>query len=210
MLNIRFTNLYPLWALTSVIAKGKFNPDWSGRYEKIKSGKGFQTIPELGGSCQSIMPIKLLEKPHLPSEISTLDDGRKGFIYIFCSTHYPIIYVGITDGDIRTGVFRDGRFMHHLRKTFACHSSSTSHTTGWQSHAFARYRDRRNSLTAAPHNPENILGSLVGSDLMIAFAPVELPEDPANYEGTVLREICNSSLWGNTNAQVLNLSLIHI
>lgn len=208
MPTIQFTDFYPLWSLGSVIATKRFNPLWNQAYETIRKGKGSYTYPHQGGCGQKIGSFQLMPRERLPSPIALLDNGQNGIIYVMCSTVYPILYVGITDSRLRTGIFGGGRFSHHMRKLFACHSSSTSHTAGWQTHAVTRYRDRiRIHGDRNDANP-NTHATKVGGDLVMAFGTTNEPWRPGDHEGTVLDAIFKALDFGGLAIEVLNTATI--
>jgi hypothetical protein len=210
-MNIKLTPLFPLWSMTKVEATGTLNMKWDEDYESVKLKGHSYRFPRAGGSGQKIQPINLMPRDQLPEPIAALDDGRKGHIYVLLSTIYPILYVGISQGTLRRGVFGAGRLGHHIRKLFACHSAQTSHTQGWPYHAINRYRDRvaayQATLGAMPKS-SNHYSTLVGGDLLIAFAETCEKWDPANYEGTVLDALNINLNTEGINLQILNTGVV--
>ena len=208
-MRIELTALYPLWSLSMVVASNCLNVGWDSSYESVKIKGQSYRYPGSGGAGQKIRSPKLLPRELLPDAVAALDDGRKGIVYVLCSTIYPILYVGISRGTLRHGVFGAGRFGHHIRKVFACHASQTSHTEGWPAHAIERYRDR----VLADREPKsrtalNWQGTMIGEDLMLAFGAVEGPWDPAKFEGTVLDAMLASFAWDSPWCQGLNTGTV--
>lgn len=186
-MRISFTKFYPLWALAPVIAEGDLMEDWSCSYNFINSKGNSYCYPDRGGAGQAIQSPRLLNRNLLPEELAFLDDGRRGIIYIICSILYPVLYVGITRGSLRKGVFGSGRLVHHIRKLFACHAPQTSHTEGWREHAIARYGDRLAAkLNTTKGQDINWCGTLIGEDLVFAVGSIENNNDPTLIEGTIL------------------------
>lgn len=204
---IKLTSFAPLWSMTKVEATGSLEMGWDGAYESVKAKNHSYRYPRAGGSGQKIQPLKLMLRDNLPENIASLDDGRSGHIYILLSTVYPILYVGISQGNLRNGVFGAGRLGHHMRKIFASHASQTSHTQGWPSHAIDRYRDRVAAYQTSRGlnlKPSNNDGTLVGGDLLIAFGKTDEEWDPADYEGTVLDTLHDSLKLNGIDVQILN------
>jgi hypothetical protein len=183
---IRLSSFHPLWALAPIIANRPLVKDWGCTYETVTVGKAKSTYPVRGGAGQVIQTPKLLKGSLLPEDIVALDDGRKGVIYVLVSTAYPILYVGISNGTLRDAVFGRGRLGHHLRKLFACHLSSTSHTQGWPLHAIQRYQDRVGAAGLIDCEEYRCPETMIGADLMIAVASLEHPWNPGDFEGTLL------------------------
>jgi hypothetical protein len=210
-MDIKLTPLYPLWSMTKVEATGTLNMNWDESYESVKVKRQSYRYPRASGSGQKIQPIKLIARNKLPEPIAALDDGRKGHVYVLLSTTYPILYVGISQGTLRTGVFGAGRLGHHIRKLFACHSAQTSHTHGWPYHAINRYRDRvaayQAALGAMPKS-SNHYSTLVGGDLLVAFVETCEKWDPANYEGTVLDALHKYLISKEIDLQILNTGVV--
>lgn len=206
-MRITLTTFFPIWALSKIEASEPLKPSWNGSYENVKVKNQSYCYPFEGGSGQKIQPLKLLPNDVLLDSISALDDGRMGLIYALVSTTYPILYVGITQGTIRKGIFGTGRLGHHIRKLFACHSTHTSHTEGWTSHAIERYRDRMDvyqSSSSSKRMLANFYGTLVGGDLLLAFGSTDGHWDPADYEGTVLKALDKSFKTNGIKLHILN------
>jgi len=110
---------------------------------------------------------------NLPIDVQNLDNPAVcGVVYVIISCEYPILYVGISNKGLRTGVFgAQGRFIHHARKLFAAPGAQTHHPNGWRSHAGTRYDDAV------------LRGQLSFDDLRIAFAA---DSSAVDHEGTVL------------------------
>ncbi len=185
-MNITFTDFYPLETLTSIIAEGYVNPNWDCHYSTIKVGNQSRTYPDNYGCRQKLLPTRLFNSDVLPAEIQAVNKGGQGLIYILTSLAYPLLYVGISSKNLQAGLFSGGRFSHHLRKIFAIHNGSTSHTLGWQQPAIQRYKDRININSNNESGLSRAYMSCIGSDLQIAFAHNGLEEwSPREYEGTV-------------------------
>ena len=186
-MEIAFTNFYPLERLTPIILDGFLDKGWNRQYSSVKVGGKNYIYPDNLGCGQNLVPPRLLNENLLPPEVQRVSLDARGLIYVLTSTVYPILYVGISAKNLGEGLFNSGRISHHLRKLFAVHNSSTSHTQGWQSHAINRYADRVSiSAKAAAEGPFAVGMSSVGSDLQIAFGYTS--EDVWNcedFEGTV-------------------------
>ncbi len=185
-MNINFTDFYPLETLTPIITEGLINPNWGCQYSTVKVGNQSRTYPDNFGCMQKLFQTILFNSDVLPTEIQAVNEGGQGLIYVLTSLAYPLLYVGISSKNLQTGLFSVGRFSHHLRKIFAIHNVSTSHTLGWQEHAVQRYKDRININSNNESSPSRAYISCIGSDLQIAFAHNGLEEwCPGEYEGTV-------------------------
>jgi len=110
-----------------------------------------------------------------------VSNGGNGWIYILRSNQHNILYVGISEKTLATGVFGDGRFRHHLRKLLAATGGATNHTKGWHKHATERYA----MLCELAHQSDRLDHALLVSDLHIAVAHVA---DPKRYEKFVLEK----------------------
>jgi hypothetical protein len=129
---IEFSCFYNLKEITSLKLKGCFNPCWKGLYCENNRPSG-------GGSGLLIKNFKL--DPENP-----FCKYGENLAYILTSNHYPILYVGASEGGLfgrklKTGVFGTGGRLHtHIKKIFAM-NQSINHTKGWRSHAKERYND---------------------------------------------------------------------
>jgi hypothetical protein len=201
---INLTDFFPLWTLAPCVASGKFDPRWDRTYHTVNGAGGSRCYPVGGGCGQTLRGPKLLAAPYLPAAVAALDDGRKGFIYVLTSTLYPILYVGISDGTLREGVFGPGRLGHHLRKIFACHASATSHTEGWPGHAVTRYQDRVGLHARGLGSSSLFDDTLLGGDLMLAFGAIDGFWAPENFEGTVLDAVREALIGAHHDLNILN------
>lgn len=185
-MEIRFTDFYPLERLAPLILDGCLNRKWNKQYSSNKTGKS-RIYPDDHGSGQVLLTPKLFPLELLPLEIQRMNHSAHGLIYVLSSISYPILYVGISAKNLSKGLFSGGRISHHLRKIFAIHNSSTSHTEGWQKSAIKRYEDRlaiEDEVVSHIHLSTNMI--CVGSDLQIAFGYSNDDSwDPEEYEGTV-------------------------
>lgn len=204
MPDLNFTDFYPLWRLSDVVATGTFNSHWNGSYDRITLKSKAYWYPQHGGCGQKIPSFKLKPTPALPGPIASIETLGNGVVYVLCSTIYPILYVGITDKGLRKGIFGGGRFAHHMRKLYASHASSTSHTAGWPAHAIARYRDRVRIYAEPAQQTTPNGGTLIGGDLVMAFASANTPWNPKSHEGTVLDSIRDANAWGDLQVEILN------
>lgn len=169
---VNFSNFFKLVELCEVTIQGAFNKSWGGGYHRPANGS--DSIP-LVGSGLTVGKPNLNVINDLPSEISKLAD-QKSFIYCIVSEAFPILYVGISTGDLRSGVFGGGRLHHHIRKLLASTDSGTNHTEGWRHHAGVRY-DSYRSFIASGRDINWV------DDVYISIAQVD---HPALIEGTVL------------------------
>lgn len=185
-MDILFTDFYPLEMLTPLIVDGHLKRKWNKQYLSNKTGKS-RVYPDDFGSGQTLFAPKLFPLDLLPLEVQDLNKTAHGLIYVLTSTSYPILYVGISSKNLSEGLFSEGRISHHLRKIFAIHSASTSHTKGWQKPAIKRYEDRlviKDEAISHIHFSTNM--TCVGSDLQIAFGYSNDDEwNSTDYEGTV-------------------------
>ena len=185
-MEILFTNFYPLERLTPIIVEGALNLNWNKHYSS-NGASSSRVYPDDLGSGQTLLAPKLLPQEVLPPEVQEINQTAHGLIYVLTSISYPILYVGISKKNLSEGFFGEGRISHHLRKLFAIHHVSTSHTQGWKQPAIKRYEDRvaiegQNSASI----PFSIDMSCVGSDLQIAFGYCNAEHwNCEDYEGTV-------------------------
>lgn len=170
---IKFSDFYGIDEIVEVNIQGKFSLDWSGKYQKTHCGV---MQPDMGSGL-TIGNLPLRANLPLPADFSSPDNT--GWIYILRSCCYPILYVGISRRNLKTGVFGSGRFRHHVRKLLACRGAGTNHTGGWQEHARRRYYDAKR-YQAAAIDEGRFLRSL-WSDLRIAIAHVDNPQDHENF-----------------------------
>jgi len=108
MPDLNFTDFYPLWRLSDVVATGTFNSHWNGSYDRITLKSKAYWYPQHGGCGQKIPSFKLKPTPALPGPIASIETLGNGVVYVLCSTIYPILYVGITDKGLRKGIFGGG------------------------------------------------------------------------------------------------------
>jgi hypothetical protein len=171
--------------LAPLIVYGILNRKWNKRYSSDMKGTS-RIYPDDLGSGLVLLAPKLFPQDLLPIEVQQLNETANGLIYVLTSTSYPILYVGISAKNLSKGLFNEGRISHHLRKIFAIHSVSTSHTKGWQKQAISRYEDRiiikDEDITHASFSTDM---SCVGSDLQISFGYCNDDWNPEDYEGTV-------------------------
>ena len=85
-MRIELTALYPLWSLSMVVASNCLNVGWDSSYESVKIKGQSYRYPGSGGAGQKIRSPKLLPRELLPDAVAALDDGRKGIVYVLCST----------------------------------------------------------------------------------------------------------------------------
>lgn len=185
-MDLLFTNFYPLEKLIPIIVEGALSCNWNKLYSS-KNALSSRIYPDAFGSGQNLLTPKLFSREILPPEIEVVNQAAHGLIYVLTSIYYPILYVGISSKNLSEGLFSEGRISHHLRKIFAIHNVSTSHTQGWQKPAIRRYEDRvaiENQNTV--NIPFSIDMSCVGSDLQIAFGYCNTRQwNAEDYEGTV-------------------------
>jgi len=219
-MEIRFTDFYPLERLAPLIVDGYLNLKWNKQYLSNKK-EASRIYPDVLGSGQTLLTPKLFPQNLLPIEVQQVNQIASGLIYVLTSTYYPILYVGISAKNLNKGLFSEGRISHHLRKIFAIHSVSTSHTKGWQIPAIKRYEDRitiNNEYKS--HSSCSTDMSCVGADLQIAFGySNESNWTPKDYEGTVFDffesrlklahhdlEVMNTKKMNRSNAQIFQPS----
>ncbi len=186
-----FSDFYKLDQLAKLNLMGNFSTTWNGSYHATANGME----PDPGsGLTSGTLPMQ--DESALPDPIQALLQGR-GLIYIFVSTKYPILYVGITSKDLRTGFFGSGRISHHARKLLAVRGGGTNHTGGWTQHAVQRYQDFVNDLVHGVATLGNITAHLC-DDWRFAFASCDTPKQ---HEGFVLDLIA---------AQLRNVIILNI
>jgi hypothetical protein len=170
--SINFTKCYALRKISDLNIEGSFNNSWSGKYHRVSRNKVTIFEPIIGSGLV-VRTTELNNGKLLDDELSKII-SRSGIIYTIVSNKFPILYTGITTGDLQTGVFGAGRLKHHVRKLLAALNTSTNHTQGWHGHAHERYKFLIENLN------ENDLCSAL-DDIFVSFAHVE---DPDQYEGT--------------------------
>lgn len=188
-MKIEFTDFYPLSDLVQVTIRGEFTPGWDGEYVNCASSDKQYKQPSTGSGF-SVSTVRLFATEDQPQGLqSQLDlaasSAGNGWIYILRSNRYNILYIGISEKSLATGVFGNGRFRHHLRKLLAAKGGGTNHTNGWRDHAKERYADLSElaNQSSLPDNADLL------SDLYIALAHVPTPKD---YEKRVLDEYKNT------------------
>lgn len=192
-MTLQFSDFYKLDSICDVKISGSFDSAWSKTYVSIPSGSRASTKPDGMGSGLKISPLKL--KPGIDLAGSPLAKADfvamaklNHLIYVMISTRYPILYVGITEGGLRNGIFDAGRLINHARKMLAIRESSTSHTGGWLDHAVERYEDNV-AAYGLRVNDEQFHQDLL-SDVYISIAHQGHDSwSPASVEETVLGEI---------------------
>ncbi|WP_417548631.1 hypothetical protein [Marinobacter segnicrescens] len=178
---IKFTSLYRVLDICDVIREGAFSKSWDGEYERVVSGNSTVSIPKNGGSQILLKKIPLKSKDSIPREIANILPHQES-VYLVTSNRYSIHYVGITSKGI-AGVFSGGgRFSHHVRKILASTvNKGTNHTSGWISHARARYIDIIKSVDGQRQpTDEDLLG-----DIFIAFGVSDTDWSSKEHEGVV-------------------------
>ena len=192
-MSLIFSNLYKLDVICDVGIAGQFNTSWIKSYEVIPSGKATSTKPDGVGSGLKIRPLKLKSGIEVAGHPNSLDDlvpmaNLNHLIYLVVSNRFPMFYVGITEGGLRTGIFDTGRLIHHARKMLAVRESSTSHTGGWLAHAVERYDANLDAYSLRASDQEFLQGLL--GDIYIAIAhQTHDAWTPASIEDTVLNKI---------------------
>jgi len=189
---VSFTPFFKLNDLAFTKFDGVFNSDWQGDYHRVVSGDSSWSEPTLGSGVVVGSPV-LRDNSDLPSEVTELE-SKSRFVYCIVSDIFPILYVGISEGDLRNGVFGAGRLQHHIRKLLASIGGSTNHTKGWRSHACLRYKQYRSIVETG----EDVVWV---DDIHICFAQFDSPKQ---IEGTVLDCFLESFRKHRVDADVLN------
>jgi len=184
-MKLKFTNFHPLIDLVQVNIHGELQPGWNGDYVDCSNGDKKYQQPSTGSGF-SIAPVRLLATEELPVDLQdqierAASNGGNGWIYILRSSQYNILYVGISEKSLATGVFSDGRVRHHLRKLLAARGGATNHTKGWHEHAIERYT----TLCDPARQPDRTGHTSLVLDLHVSIAHVA---DPKEYEKFVLTE----------------------
>ena len=172
---IDFTRMYNIRTIAKITISGDFNCSWNGRYHRVSRNNNTKFEPVIGSGL-NVRKIALKEKTLLPDDILNLADFSN-IIYTIVSNKFPILYTGITTGDLQTGVFGPGRLQHHARKLLASLNSSTNHTQGWHNHAYTRHKFLTEKL-----DKQDLETAL--DDVFISFAHIT---DPESFEGTVFQ-----------------------
>ena len=184
-MTLKFTSFHPLVDLVQVNIHGELQPGWNGIYVDCSNGDKKYQQPTTGSGF-SIAPVRLFATEELPEDLQdqielAASNGGNGWIYILRSSQYNVLYVGISEKSLATGVFGNGRFRHHLRKLLAAQGGATHHTKGWREHAIERYT----TLCDPARQPDRAgLASLL-SDLHVSIAHTAHPKQ---YEKFVLTE----------------------
>ena len=171
---VRFTPFFKLNELAFTKVDGVFNADWQGDYHRVVSGDSSWSEPTLGSGVV-VRSSVLRDNADLPDEVAKLENKRR-FVYCIVSNIFPILYVGISEGDLRNGVFGAGRLQHHIRKLLASIGGATNHTKGWRRHALLRHNQYRSIVETG----KNVVWL---DDIHISFAQFESPKQ---IEGKVL------------------------
>jgi len=190
-----FSEFHPLKDLVDLKFHGQFIKNWKGDYEKIWENSRSSCYPSNGGSGILVTKVPMKNESELPEDLRSIL-SKKGVVYILGSSRYPILYVGITEGDIQNSFFGKGRLIHHLRKLMASTGGGTRHTRGWLNHALERYEDNCNNFRI-----DVGLDIELVSDIRIAFAASDFPK---KYEGTVLDVISEYFELKKQNFDILN------
>lgn len=189
---VSFTPFFKLNDLAFTSVDGVFNNDWQGDYHRVVSGDSSWSEPTLGSGVVVGSPV-LRDNADLPSEVANLESKNR-FVYCIVSDIFPILYIGISEGDLRNGVFGAGRLQHHIRKLLASIGGSTNHTNGWRSHASLRHKQYRSIVQTG-------VGVVWVDDIHISFAQFDSPKQ---IEGTVLDCFLESFSKQCVDADVLN------
>lgn len=189
---VSFTPFFKLNDLAFASVDGVFNSEWQGDYHRVASGNSSWSEPTLGSGVVVGSPV-LRDNADLPSEVAKLE-SKSRFVYCIVSDIFPILYVGISEGDLRNGVFGAGRLQHHIRKLLASIGGSTNHTKGWRSHASLRHKHHRSIVETGE-------GVVWLDDIHICFAQFDSPKQ---IEGTVLDRFLESFRKHRVDADVLN------
>ena len=189
---VSFTPFFKLNDLAFTKVDGVFNGDWQGDYHRVANGDTSWSEPTVGSGLVVGSPV-LRDNADLPDEVSKLENKSR-FVYCIVSDIFPILYVGISEGDLRNGVFGAGRLQHHIRKLLASIGGSTNHTKGWRSHAGLRHKQYRSIVETGGDVPWL-------NDIYISFAHFN---NPKQIEGTVLDCFLESFCEQRVNADVFN------
>tara|TARA_A100001015_G_C15036144_1_gene736331 strand:- start:1181 stop:2260 length:1080 start_codon:yes stop_codon:yes gene_type:complete len=189
---VSFTPFFKLNDLAFTKVDGVFNADWQGDYHRVVSGDSSWSEPTLGSGVVVGSPV-LRDNADLPNEVAKLEN-KSSFVYCIVSDIFPILYVGISEGDLRNGIFGAGRLQHHIRKLVASIGGSTNHTKGWRNHAGLRHKQYRSIVETG----ENVIWV---DDIHISFAQFDSPKQ---IEGTVLDCFLESFSKQRINAEVFN------
>lgn len=189
-----FTNFHQLGAICDINLDGVFNLSWNKQYIEIIQGKKKKkkyTKPDGVGSGLKSKPLKLgaSRAPRDKADLALAElapaMSLNQIIYVIVSKRYPILYVGISEGGLQKGVFKDGRLRHHLNKMLAIRESGTSHTAGWLQHAMERYD--ANVLVKQANHSEQVFKAGLLDDVYIAIGHCGHDNWRSNQvEGTVL------------------------
>ena len=125
--SINFTKFYPLQKILDLKIEGNFNRAWSGKYHQVSRNKETKFEPIIGSGLV-VRKTALNKKEFLGDELLNII-ACSGMIYTIISNKFPILYTGITTGDLKTGLFGHGRFKHHVRKLLAELNTTTNHKT---------------------------------------------------------------------------------
>ena len=193
-MSVVFSKFVKITQLCQLNIKGAFKHDWGGDYDQLANGKDFNPAD---GSGLVVGQPKLNANSDLPIDISKLVD-QQHFIYCIISETFPILYVGISTGDLRSGVFGGGRLHHHIRKLLGSIGGGTNHTEGWQHHAVERYEAYKMTLASG----QDVTWV---DDVYIAIAQVDHPK---LIEGTVLDCYVEKFIKKKIEVEVLNTAKV--
>ncbi len=189
---VSFCEFFKLSKIAQINVQGDFNHGWLGDFHRLARNSETRCEPVIGSGLK-VGPPALKDMISLPIEISCLVD-QKCFIYCIVSDVFPILYVGITEGDLQSGLFGEGRLRHHIRKLLASIGGSTDHTEGWQHHAGERHKAYKSKLASG----EEVVWV---DDIYISLAKVD---NPKQIEGTVLDLFEEKFHQQNIKVEVLN------
>lgn len=204
-MSLNFSRFYRIDELVQLDIQGAFNQTWTKEYDHLWSAGRKYTQPHVGSGIH-VKKVKLLPSNKLPDDIRSfteLEVQHHGFIYVLVSCRYPILYVGISEGSLRNGVFGVGRLLHHIRKLLAASGGITNHTAGWRSHAIKRYEDIVESLSQTGGAGGNLdsLGPILWGDLRIAIAH---SLNAKQHEGDVLDQFESRLNRNGASVEILN------
>ena len=193
-MTLTFTNFHQLGMVCSIRIDGEFNPSWNKQYIEIIQGKKKKTKyikPDGVGSGLNLKSLKFGMNQALTDEADfalteiTPAMAYNQIIYAIVSKQYPILYIGISEGGLHKGVFKNGRLRHHVNKMLAIRESGTSHTIGWKEHAVERYDN--NVLSQQVNHSEQSFKKCLLDDVYIAIGYCGHDNwRPKQVEGTVL------------------------